>query len=181
MWAPRERPRGSDRKVTPSPAMPSVLPEIAEPIGSEFSISYRVLDVLVAEVMLQRPGIHSLVGQLESGCMPQHVRMHAERHPGDLPSRVSIRRKALIGPARPQALWKNGRSRRGANSAIVSSRMASATPTCPGRSGYTGSCFPSSPTERWSPRGKAACGIGPPSYLPKCFLIRRSSEWCRHA
>jgi len=37
----------------------------------------------------------------------------------------------LIGPARPQALWKNGRSRRGANSAIVSSRMASATPRVP--------------------------------------------------
>jgi len=33
----------------------------------------------------QRPGIHALVGQLESGCMPQHVRMNAERHPGDLP------------------------------------------------------------------------------------------------
>jgi hypothetical protein len=30
-------------------------------------ISDRVLDVLVAEVVLQRPGIHALVGELESG------------------------------------------------------------------------------------------------------------------
>jgi len=66
-------------------AATSVLPEIAKPLRSQFGISYRVLDVFVAEVVLQRPGIHPLVGQLESGRMPQHVRMDAERHPGGLP------------------------------------------------------------------------------------------------
>jgi hypothetical protein len=45
----------------------------------------------------------------------------------------------LIGPARPQALWKNGRSRRGATARFVAKGVSD--PTCPGRSGYTGSCF----------------------------------------
>ena len=42
-----------------------VLPEIAEPLGRKFAISNRMLDVLVAEIVLQRPSIHTLTGQLE--------------------------------------------------------------------------------------------------------------------
>jgi hypothetical protein len=42
-----------------------VLPEIAEPLGRMFAISNRMLDVLVAEIVLQRPSIHTLIGQLE--------------------------------------------------------------------------------------------------------------------
>jgi hypothetical protein len=42
-----------------------VLPEIAEPLGRKFAISNRMLDVLVAEIVLQRPRIHTLIGQLE--------------------------------------------------------------------------------------------------------------------
>ena len=42
-----------------------VLPEIAEPLGRKFAISNRMLDVLVAEIVLQRPSIHALIGQLE--------------------------------------------------------------------------------------------------------------------
>jgi hypothetical protein len=42
-----------------------VLPEIAEPLGRKFAISNRVLDVLMAEIVLQRPRIHTLIGQLE--------------------------------------------------------------------------------------------------------------------
>ena len=48
-------------------AATSVLPEIAKPLRSQFRISYRVLDVFVAEIVLQRPGIHALVGQLKAG------------------------------------------------------------------------------------------------------------------
>src|SRR6478672_6489666 len=76
--------QGDRTERSPLAARPLVLPKIAEPIGSEFSISYRVLDVFVAEVVLQRPGIDALVGELESSCMPQHVRMDAEGHPGCL-------------------------------------------------------------------------------------------------
>jgi hypothetical protein len=39
-----------------------VLPEIAKPLGRKFAISNRMLDVLVAEIVLQRPSIHTLIG-----------------------------------------------------------------------------------------------------------------------
>ena len=42
-----------------------VLPEIAEPLGRKFAISNRMLDVLVAKIVLQRSSIHTLIGQLE--------------------------------------------------------------------------------------------------------------------
>jgi hypothetical protein len=42
-----------------------VLPEIAEPLGRKFAIPNRMLDVLVAEIVLQQPRIHTLIGQLE--------------------------------------------------------------------------------------------------------------------
>jgi hypothetical protein len=42
-----------------------VLPEIAEPFRRKFAISNRMLDILVAEIVLQRPSIHTLIGQLE--------------------------------------------------------------------------------------------------------------------
>jgi hypothetical protein len=45
-----------------SPKRSLVLPEIAEPLGRKFAISNRVLDVLVAEIVLQRPSIHTLIG-----------------------------------------------------------------------------------------------------------------------
>jgi hypothetical protein len=59
-----------------------VPPEIAEPLGRKFAISNRMLDVLVAEIVLQRPSIHTLIGELESSRMPQHVGMDSERHFG---------------------------------------------------------------------------------------------------
>jgi len=36
--------------------------EITEPLGREFAIPNRMLDVLVAEIVLQRPSIHTLIG-----------------------------------------------------------------------------------------------------------------------
>jgi hypothetical protein len=42
-----------------------VLPEISKPLGRKFAISNRMLDVLVAEIVLQRSSIHALIGQLE--------------------------------------------------------------------------------------------------------------------
>src|SRR6476619_4985146 len=45
------------------PNVPLVLPEIAEPLGRKFTISNRMLDVLVTEILLQRPSIHTLIGQ----------------------------------------------------------------------------------------------------------------------
>ena len=59
-----------------------VLPEISKPLGRKFAISNRMLDVLVAEIVLQRASIHTLIGQLKSGRMPQHVGMDWKRHFG---------------------------------------------------------------------------------------------------
>jgi hypothetical protein len=40
-----------------------------------------VLDLLVAEIVLQDSGIVPIVGQLVPTRMPQHVRVQGERHP----------------------------------------------------------------------------------------------------
>jgi hypothetical protein len=60
-----------------------------------------VLDVLVAEVVLQEPRIDALVRQLVTAGMAQHVRVDRERHLGGFP-------KALDEPA--EAHWAHRRS-----------------------------------------------------------------------
>jgi hypothetical protein len=43
----------------------SVFPEVSKPIRRKLTVSDGMLDVLVAEIVLQRPSIHTLIGQLE--------------------------------------------------------------------------------------------------------------------
>ena len=50
-------------------------PKILEPARRQLGVSHRVLDVAVAEVSLQRPGIVALVGQRKTTGVAQHVRM----------------------------------------------------------------------------------------------------------
>ena len=57
----------------------SILPKILEPLRRELGVAHRVHDVLVAEVVLQRARVASVVRELVAGRVPQHVRMHAER------------------------------------------------------------------------------------------------------
>ena len=52
-----------------------IAPEVAEPVGRKLSVADGVLDVLVAEIMLQGTGIVPIVGKLIAARMPQHVRM----------------------------------------------------------------------------------------------------------
>jgi len=59
-------------------------PEILEPVGRHFRISRGVHDALVTEIMLKRPGIVSIVGELVAAGVPEHVRMDAEWHLGSL-------------------------------------------------------------------------------------------------
>jgi hypothetical protein len=59
-------------------------PEVLEPIRRQLGVAHRVLDVLVAETVLQGSGIVPVVGELIAARMPQHVRMQLERHPGGL-------------------------------------------------------------------------------------------------
>src|SRR5262245_54217256 len=61
-----------------------ISPEVAEPVRRKLGVSDRVLDVLVAEIVLQGSGIVPVVGKLIAARMPQHVRMQRERHLGGL-------------------------------------------------------------------------------------------------
>jgi hypothetical protein len=53
-------------------------PEILEPRRRQFRIAHRVLDVLVAEVSLQRPRVVALIGQRVTACVPEHVGVRLE-------------------------------------------------------------------------------------------------------
>ena len=55
-----------------------VAPEPFEAVGSELRIPDGVLNVSMAEVVLDRTGVVPLVGELEAAGMTQHVRVHME-------------------------------------------------------------------------------------------------------
>jgi hypothetical protein len=50
-----------------------VFPKVLEPGRAEFGIADCVLDVLVPEIVLNRPRIVSLVGELVAAGMTEHV------------------------------------------------------------------------------------------------------------
>ena len=62
----------------------SVFPEVVEAIGGKLGAEGRVLDVPVAEVELDGPGVLAVVGQLEAGGMSQHMRVDRHAQPGCL-------------------------------------------------------------------------------------------------
>ena len=57
-----------------------VPPEVPEPVRAQLGIADRMLDVLVAEVVLQSSSIVAVIGQLEAAGVPEHVWMDCERH-----------------------------------------------------------------------------------------------------
>jgi hypothetical protein len=65
--------RGSARART--------LPEVLESIRHQLGVVHRMLDVLVAEVRLQRPGVVALVGEGKAAGVPQHVRVRFDAEP----------------------------------------------------------------------------------------------------
>src|SRR6516165_1380560 len=68
------------------PAPPSSIPpKVLEPVGRHFGIPDRVLDVLVAEVVLQGPRVVAVIGQLEPTGMAKHVRVDREWHVSGFP------------------------------------------------------------------------------------------------
>src|SRR6516162_935645 len=52
----------------------SVPPEILEAVRRKLGVAYRMLDVLVPEPSLQRPGVVSRIGQRVTASVAQHVR-----------------------------------------------------------------------------------------------------------
>ena len=68
------------------PAPPSsVPPKVLESVGRHFGVPDRVLDVLVAKVVLQGPGVMAIVGELEPAGMAKHVRVDREWHISGFP------------------------------------------------------------------------------------------------
>jgi len=51
----------------------SVPPEILEPVRRKLGVAHRMLNILVAEPGLQRPGVVPCVGQGIATGMPQHA------------------------------------------------------------------------------------------------------------
>ena len=66
-----QEPEGSDGKLSRL-----VFPEVAESRGCEFSVANRVLNVLVAEILLNRSCIVAVVGELVAGRVTKHVWMN---------------------------------------------------------------------------------------------------------
>src|SRR5262245_7471591 len=63
-----------------------ILPPALEPGRCQFGISDCVLDVLVPEIGLQRPGIPPRVRLVETASVSQHVRVSLDLEPSDLTS-----------------------------------------------------------------------------------------------
>src|SRR5262249_41449273 len=63
----------------------SASPKVLEPVGRHFGIPDGVLNVLVAQVVLQGPRVVAIVRELEPAGMAKHVRVDREWHLGGLP------------------------------------------------------------------------------------------------
>src|SRR5262249_51701662 len=93
-------PRSCNRAIRAA----SILPEILEPFRRQLGVAHRVLDVLVAEVVLQRARIDTLIRELVSAGMAQHVRMDRERHLGGLAEALDQLLKAIRRIGAPRSL-----------------------------------------------------------------------------
>ena len=52
-----------------------VLPEVLEPVRRKLRVAHSVRDVLVAQVLLDRPRVVTIVRKLVAACVAEHVRM----------------------------------------------------------------------------------------------------------
>jgi hypothetical protein len=62
----------------------SVPPKLLEAVGRHFGVPERMMDVPVAEVVLQSPCVVAIVGELEPTGMAKHVWVDREWHVGSL-------------------------------------------------------------------------------------------------
>src|SRR5262245_9891516 len=67
------------------PEIRSAPPKVLEPVGRHFGVPDRVLNVLVAEVVLQGPRIVTIIGELEPAGVAKHVWVDREWHLGGFP------------------------------------------------------------------------------------------------
>src|SRR5262249_41059475 len=62
----------------------SIPPKVLEPVGRQFGVPDRVLDVLVSKVVLQGPRVVAIICELEPTGVAKHVRVDGEWHLGGL-------------------------------------------------------------------------------------------------
>src|SRR6516162_1022950 len=74
-----------------------ISPKVFKTCWRQFRISHRVLNIFVAEVGLQRPGIMPPVGQCVAARMAQHMWVHAELELGLLAQSGHHLREARAG------------------------------------------------------------------------------------
>src|SRR5262249_53249556 len=86
----------------------SVPPEILEAVRREFGIARRVLDVLVAEPSLQRPGVVAGVGVAKAATVVLHVRP-CRRPRGRARHRSGYGRQSPAARARRVLRWQAAR------------------------------------------------------------------------
>src|SRR4051812_15478861 len=80
-----------------------IAPEILEPICRQFGVAGGMLNVTVPQIMLDRPRVLPVVGQLVAGGVAQHVRMDRELDAGreagstdDLAHRIGAERRLAL-------------------------------------------------------------------------------------
>ena len=99
------------------PSMPKVgdgglPPQLLEPRRVGGGVAHRVLDVAVAEVVLDQPGVRALVGQGVAAGVAQHVRVGGQRQPGPLAALTDRQPRGLAAQgAAPLADEKSVRRR----------------------------------------------------------------------
>src|SRR2546430_13542404 len=60
----------------------SILPEITKPLGGQFRVTYRVLNMAMPEVLLNGARIDAFVCQVKATRMAEHMRMDRKRELG---------------------------------------------------------------------------------------------------
>ena len=70
---PNAEPASNISRILPATL---ISPEVAEPVRRKLGVSDGVLDVLVAEIGLQRTRVDAVIRELVTAGMPEHVRMH---------------------------------------------------------------------------------------------------------
>src|SRR5262245_56548872 len=70
-------------------------PKVFEPVGCHFGVPDRVLDVLVAKVVLQGPRVVAIVGELEPAGMAKHVRVDRDWHVSGFADSARVYAKTL--------------------------------------------------------------------------------------
>ena len=80
-------------QIQQKPLHPQFLPEVFEPVRSQFCVARRVLDVAVSQIMLNGSCILSVIGELVAGSVAQHMWVDGERQSG------------LLAGARRQLPW----------------------------------------------------------------------------